>query len=130
MEIRKGESQALKNIEEKYSSIIENVTHKIDQVQNTQDIWNTGKRPNLWKIGKEKGEEIHIKGTENISNKTIEKNCHNLKKDGPFKVHEVYRTSDRLGQKKNSPLHIIIKTPKVQNKARYLNVAKEKDQAM
>lgn len=66
-----------------------------------------------------------MKCRESISNNHI-KNFYNLKKDTSFKVHEVYRTSDRLNKKRNSPHHIIIKTPKVQNKARYLNAAKEK----
>ena len=51
------------------------------------------KRPNLRIIGVEEGEELQLKGTENIFNKIIEENFPNLKKDIPMQVQEAYRTS-------------------------------------
>ena len=47
------------------------------------------KRPNLRIIGKEKGEELQLKGTENIFNKIIVENFPNLKKDIITKVQEL-----------------------------------------
>ena len=46
------------------------------------------KRPNLRIIGVEEGEELQLKGPENIFNKIIEENFPNLKKDTPMKVQE------------------------------------------
>ncbi|MBV2134258.1 hypothetical protein KRX52_15875 [Pseudomonas sp. MAP12] len=63
------------------------------------------KRPNLRIIGIEEGEEIQLKGTENIFNKIIEENFPNLKKDMPMKIQEAYRTPNRLNQKKVSSPH-------------------------
>ena len=73
--------------------------------QNIQEIWDTIKRPNLRIIGVE-GEQLRIKGPENIFNKIIEENFPNLKNDIPMKVQEAYRTPNRLDQKKNHPLTI------------------------
>ena len=41
-------------------------------------------------------------------------------------VHEVYRTTNRLDQKRKSSQHIIIKTLNVQNKERILKAARGK----
>ena len=73
--------------------------------QNIQEMWDTIKKPNLRIIGVEEGEELQIKGPENIFNKIIEENFPNLKNDIPMRVQEAYRTPNRLDQKK-SPLSI------------------------
>ena len=90
-------------------------------------MWDKIKKTNLRIIGVEEGEELQIKGTENIFNKIIEENFPNLQNDIPMKVQETYRTPNRLDQKK-SPRHIIIKTKNVQIKERILRAAKEKGQ--
>ena len=61
------------------------------------------KKPNLRIIGVEKGEDLQLKGPENIFNKIIEKNFPNLKKDIPIMVQEAYRTPNRLVQEKSIP---------------------------
>jgi hypothetical protein len=43
-------------------------------------------------------------------------------------IQEAYRTPNRLGQKRNSSRHIIIKTPNAQNKERILKAVREKGQ--
>ena len=63
----------------------ENVKSNKFLTQNIQEIWDTMKRPNL-RIGIKEGEELQLKGTENICNKIIEENFTNLKKDVPIKV--------------------------------------------
>ena len=73
--------------------------------QNIQEIWDPMKRPNLRIIGVEEGEELQLKGPENIFNKIIEENFPNLKRDIPMKGQEAYRTLNRLDLKKN-PLAI------------------------
>ena len=44
------------------------------------------KKPNLRIIGVEEGEDLQLKGPENIFTKIIEENIPNLKKDIPLKV--------------------------------------------
>ena len=56
------------------------------------------KRQNLGITGIEEGEELQIKGTENIFNKIIEESFPKLKKDMPITV-QVYRTPNKLEQK-------------------------------
>ena len=43
-------------------------------------------------------------------------------------IQEAYKTSNRLGQKRNSSHHIVIKTPNVLNKERILKAVREKGQ--
>jgi hypothetical protein len=43
-------------------------------------------------------------------------------------IQKVYRTPNRLDQKRNSSCHIIIKTPKALNKERILKAVREKGQ--
>jgi hypothetical protein len=64
----------------------------------------------------------------NIFNKIIEENFHNLKKEMPMNIQEPYKTPNRLGQKRNSSCHIIVKTTNAQNKARILKAVREKCQ--
>ena len=68
-------------------------------------MWDTVKKPNLRIIGVEEGEELQIKGPENVFNKIIEENFPNLKNDIPMKVQETYRTPNRLDQKKIPSLY-------------------------
>jgi hypothetical protein len=44
----------------------------------------------------------------------------------PMIIQEAYRTPNRLGQKRNSSCHIIIKTPNALNKERILKAVREK----
>ena len=57
------------------------------------------KRPNLRIIGINEGEDLQLKGTENIFNKIIEEKFPNLQKDVLMKVQDVSRTPNRLDQK-------------------------------
>ena len=43
-------------------------------------------------------------------------------------IQRTYRTPNRFDQKRNSSLHIIIKTPNTQNKERILKAVREKGQ--
>ena len=92
-------------IEERDSLIKENSKFNKFLTQNIQEIWETMKRPNLRIIGVGEGEELQLKGAENIFNKIIEENFPNLKNNITMKVQEAYRTPKRLDQKKkNIPL--------------------------
>ena len=74
------------------------------------------RRPNIRIIGVDQNEDFQLKGPANIFNKIIEKNLPNLKKEMPMNIQEAYRTPNSLDQKRNSSYHIIMKTPKAQNK--------------
>ena len=95
--------------------------------QNIQEIQNSMRRPNLRIIAIEEREDTQHKGPVNI-NKIIEENFPNLKKEMPINIKEGYRTPNRLDQKRNSSLHIIVKTPNAQNKERILKAARERGQ--
>jgi hypothetical protein len=68
-----------------------------------QEFCNSIKRPNLWIIGTEEGQEVQVKGIGKISNKIISENFPGLKKEMPIQVQEESRTSDRHDQNKTSP---------------------------
>jgi hypothetical protein len=55
-------------------------------------------------------EHSQLQSSENIFNRTIQKNFPNLKKDTTIKVQEADRTQNRLGKRRKSSYHIIIKT--------------------
>jgi len=44
----------------------------------------------------------------------------------PMNIQEIYKTTSRLDQKRNSSCHIIVKTPNAQNKERILEAVREK----
>jgi hypothetical protein len=67
------------------------------------------RRPTLRTIGIEESEHSQLKGLVNIFNKIVEENFPNLKKEMLMNIQEAYRTRNRLDQKRNSSLHIIIK---------------------
>ena len=100
-EIEERISGAENTIEEIDSLIKESSKSNKFITQNIQEIWDTMKGPNLRIVEVEEGEELQLKGTENIFNKIIEENFPNLKKDIPMKVQEAQRTPNRLDQKKS-----------------------------
>jgi hypothetical protein len=83
---------------------------------NIQEIQNDMKRPNIRVIGIEESKGSQPKGPENIFNRIIERNFPNLKKYMAINVLKVYRTPNRLDQKRKIFHHIIIKTQNSQNK--------------
>jgi hypothetical protein len=86
------------------------------------------RRPNLQIIEVDENEDFQLKGPSNIFNKIIEENFPNLKKEIPMNIEEAYRTPNRLDQKRNSSLHIIIRTTNALNKNRILKAVWEKGQ--
>jgi hypothetical protein len=67
------------------------------------------RRQNLSIIGIEERKDFQVKGSINISNRIIEENFPNLKKEISISTQETYRTPNRLDQKRNSCHHIIVK---------------------
>jgi chromosome segregation ATPase len=68
----------------------------------TQSIQDTMRRTNLRIIGVDENADFQLKGPVNIFNKIIEEDFPNLKKEMPMNIQEVYRTPNRLDQKRNS----------------------------
>ena len=71
---------------------------------------------------------FQLKWPANIFNKIIEENFQNLKKEMPMNIQEVYRTPNRLNQKRNSSWHIIVRTTNALNKDRILKAVRENGQ--
>jgi hypothetical protein len=84
------------------------------------------RRPNLWIIGIDEKGDFQLKGPGNSFNKIIEENFPKLKKKMSMNIQEAYRTPNRLDQKRNSSLHIIIRTTNAVN--RILKAVREKGQ--
>jgi ribosomal protein L29 len=74
-------SGAEDSIENIGTTIKENAKCKKILTQNTQEIQDTMRRPNLWTVGVDENEDFQIKGPANIFNKIIEENFPKLKKD-------------------------------------------------
>jgi hypothetical protein len=87
--------------------------------QNIQEVQDTMRRPNQKIIGIEESEDFQIKEPVNIFNKIIEENFPNLKKEMPMNIQEVYRSPNRLDQKRSSFCDIIVKTPHAPTKEEY-----------
>jgi hypothetical protein len=86
------------------------------------------RRQNLRKIAIEESKDSHLKGPVNISNKIIEENFPNIKKEMSMNIKEAFRTPNRLDQKRNYSHHIIIKTPNALNKERILKAVRKNGQ--
>jgi hypothetical protein len=85
-------------------------------------------RPYLIIIGIDENEDFQLKNPVNISNKIIEENFPNLKREMLMTIQEAYRTTNRLDQKRNSSQHIIIRKTNALNEDRILKAVKEKGQ--
>jgi uncharacterized phage infection (PIP) family protein YhgE len=120
-----GAEDSMENIS---TTINENGKCKKILTQNIQEIQHTMRRPNLQIIRVGENEDFQLKGPANIFNKIIEENFPNLKKEMPMIIHEAYRTTNRLEQKRNSSRHIIIRTRNALNKDRMLKAVREKGQ--
>jgi phosphoenolpyruvate carboxylase len=103
----------------------ENAKRKRILTQNIQEMQDTMRRPNLRIIGIDENEDCQLKGPVNIFNKSIEESVPSLKKEMPMNIQEAYRTPNRLDQKRNSSLYIIIRTTNALNKDRILKVVRE-----
>jgi hypothetical protein len=121
-------SGAEESIENIGTTIKENAKCKKILINNIQEIQDTMRRPNLLIIGVDENESFQLKGPANIFNKIIEENFPNLKKEMPMNIQEVYKTPNRLNQKRNSSQHILIRTTNALNKGRILKPVREKDQ--
>jgi hypothetical protein len=125
-EIKEGVPGIEDSMQEIDTTFKENPKCKKFLTQSIQEIQDTMKRPNLRIIGKEENKDCQVKGPENVSNKMIEKNFPNLKKETAIKVQEAYRTPSKWDQKRKSSCHITIKTLNAQSKERILKLQGKK----
>ena len=84
------------------------------------------KRSNTRIIGVPEGEEEEQK-IENLFEQKMKENFRNLAKEIDFQeVHEAQRVPKKLDPRRNTPRHIIITFPKITQKERILEAAREK----
>jgi hypothetical protein len=93
-----GSEDTLENID---TTVKENAKCKNLLTQKIQEIQDTMRRPNLRIMVIEELEDSQLKDPVTILNKIMEENVPKLKKDMPMNIHEVYRTPNRLDQKRN-----------------------------
>ena len=84
------------------------------------------KRSNIRIIGVPEGEEEEQK-SENLLEQIMENFPHLAKEIDFQEVQEVQRVPKKLDPRRNTPRHIIITLPKIQQKERILEAAREKD---
>ena len=95
-----------------------------ERLRNLQDIL---KRSNIRIIGVPEGEEEEQE-IENLFEQIMKENFPNLAKEIDFQeVQEAQRVPKKLDPRRNTPRHIIITFPKITQKERILEAAREKD---
>jgi hypothetical protein len=120
-----GAEDTIKNID---TTVKENAKSTKLLTPNVQEIQDIMRRRSLRIICIEECEDSQLKGPVNIFNKIIEENFLNPKKEMTMTIQEAYSTANRLGQKRNSSCHIIIKMPNALDKERILKSVREKGQ--
>ena len=94
---------------------------KTRRLRNLQDIF---KHPNIWIIGVPEGEEEEQE-IEHLFEQIMKEN---LVKEIDFQeVQEAQRVPKKLDPRKHTPRHIIITLPKIKEKERILEAAREKE---
>ena len=95
-----------------------------ERLRNLQDIL---KHSNIWIIGVPEGEEEE-QNIENLFEQTMKENFPSLAKEIGFQeVQEAQRVPKKLDPRRNTPRHIIITLPKMKQKERILEAAREKE---
>ena len=95
-----------------------------ERLRNFQNIF---KCSNIGIIGVPEGEEEEQK-IENLFEQIMKENFPNLAKEIDFQeVQEAQRVPRKLDPRRNTPRHIIITLPKIKEKKRILEAAREKD---
>ena len=95
-----------------------------ERLRNLQDVL---KRSNIRIIGVPEGEEEEQK-IENLFEQIMKENFPSLEKEIDFQeVQEAQRVPKKLDPRRNTPRHIIIILPKIKDKERILEAAREKN---
>ena len=100
--------------------------NKTKNQDSIRSLWNIYKHTNIWIIGVPEGEEEEQE-IENLFEKIMKENFPNLVKEIDIQVQEAQTVPNKLDPKRPTPRHIIIKMPKVKDKERILEAAREKE---
>ena len=92
--------------------------------ESKSSLWDNFKSSNIHIIGVPEGEEREQE-IGNLFVKTVKENFLNLK-EIDTQVQEAQRVPNKVGAKRPTPRHIIIKMPEVKDKERILKAAREK----
>ena len=91
------------------------------------NLWDNLKHSNIQIIGVPEGEEQQQQ-IENLFEQITKENFPNLAKEIDFQeVQEAQRVPKKLDPRKHTPMHIIIKLPKIKDKEKILKAARKKD---
>ena len=92
-----------------------------------RSLWDSFKCSNILIIGVPEGEEEEQK-IENLFEQIMKENFPKMAKEIDFQeVQEAQRVPKKLDPRRNTPRHIIITLPKMKEKERILEAAREKD---
>jgi hypothetical protein len=82
-------------------------------------------------MGIEKGKEVEVQseGIGNLCSNIIAENFPNFEKGSKIQIEEAYRSSNCKEQKRNTPMHIIIKQSVYRTKKEYQKLQKRKDKS-
>ena len=120
----------INGLEEKEERNIEPEQNEETRIQNNEErfrnLQENFKRPNVQIIGVPEGEEEEQE-IENLFEKIMKVNVPSLTKELVMQVQEAQRVPKKLDPRKHTPRHIIIKLPKIKDKERILEAAREKD---
>ena len=93
-----------------------------------RNLWDNFKHSNIWIIGVPEGEEEEQEIEKLFEEKKMKENFPNLAKEIDFQeVQEAQRVPKKLDPRSNTPRHILITLPKIKEKERILEAAREKD---
>ena len=86
------------------------------KVKRLKNLWDNLKCSNIWIIGVPEGEEQEQE-IENLFEQIMKENFPNLAKEIDFQeVQEAWRVPKKLDPKRNTPRHIVIKSPRLKIK--------------
>ena len=92
-----------------------------------RDLWDNIKGTNIHIIGIPE-EQDREKGPEKISEEIIAENFPNVGKETVTQVQEAQRVPGKINQRRNIPIHIVIKLTKIKDKEKIIKATREEQQ--
>ena len=89
-----------------------------------RNLWENFKCSNILIIGVPEGEDKEQE-IENLFEKIMKEKFPNLEKEIDIEVQEAQRVTKKLNPRRNTPIHMIIKLPKINKREKILKGAKE-----
>ena len=127
----KGRKLHINDLEQKEEINIQPEQDEETRIQKNEErlrkLWDSFKRSNMGIIGVPEGEE-QKQEVENLFEEIMKENFPSLVKEIDFQeVQEAQRVPKKLDPRRNTPGHIIITLPKIKQKERILQAAREKE---